>query len=111
MSFQKIFMIRSSIDYSKIDIRKGNFEFWDRLINKLNSNPEKALKMAKKINDLAGYSRVAKVNTGLTYVKDIDAKIEEYAKLFGYSTFEISGTHDIFEKCYLSIKKEIVNTV
>jgi hypothetical protein len=80
-------------------------------INKLNSNPEKALKMAKKINDLAGYSRVAKVNTGLTYVKDIDAKIEEYAKLFGYSTFEINGTQDIFEKCYLSIKKEIVNTV
>ncbi|MGA9187100.1 MAG: hypothetical protein WB014_00700 [Methanosarcina sp.] len=41
--------------------------------------------MAKKINDLAGYSRVAKVNKGLIYVKDIDAKIEEYAKLFGYS--------------------------
>jgi hypothetical protein len=76
-------------------------------INKLHSNPEKALKMAKKINDLAGYSRVAKVNTGLTYVKDIDAKIEEYAKLFGYSTFEISGNQEIFKKCYLSIKDEI----
>lgn len=78
-------------------------------INKLNSNPEKALKMAKKINDLAGYSRVAKVNTGLTYVKDIDAKIEEYAKLFGYSTFEIHGDQAIFKKCYLSIKDEICN--
>lgn len=80
-------------------------------INKLHSNPEKALEMVKMINDLAGYSRVAKVNTGLTYVKDIDEKIDEYAKLFGYSTFEVSGTQEIFEKCYLSIKKEIVSTV
>jgi len=38
-------------------------------------------------------------------------KIEEYAKLFGYSTFEVSGTQEIFEKCYHSIKKEIVNMV
>ncbi|MGB9927525.1 MAG: DUF1638 domain-containing protein [Methanosarcina sp.] len=82
---------------------------WKELlnINKLHSNPEKALKMAKQINDLAGYSRVAKVNTGLTYVKDIDAKIEEYAKLFGYSTFEIRGNQEIFKKCYISIKDEI----
>lgn len=80
-------------------------------IDKLHSDPEKAFKMAKMVNDMAGYSRVAKVNTGLTYVKDIDEKIEEYAKLFGYSTFEVSGTQDIFEKCYLSIKKEIVNNV
>ncbi len=86
---------------------------WRELLNidKLHSNPDKALKMAKKINDLAGYSRVAKVNTGLTYVKDIDKKINEYAKLFGYSTFEVSGTQKIFEKCYLSIKKEIMNIV
>ncbi len=84
---------------------------WKELlnINKLHSNPEKAIKMAKKINNLAGYSRVAKVNTGLTYVKDIDAKIEEYAKLFGYSMFEISGNQKVFENCYLSIKNEIHN--
>lgn len=85
---------------------------WKELlnINKLHSDPEKALKMAKMINDLAGYSRVAKVNTGLTYVKNIDAKIEEYAQLFGYSTFEISGNQEIFEKCYLSIKDEICDS-
>ncbi|AKB78697.1 hypothetical protein MSHOH_2214 [Methanosarcina horonobensis HB-1 = JCM 15518] len=82
---------------------------WKELlnINKLHSNPEKALKMAKMVNDLAGYSRVAKVNTGLTYVKNIDEKIEEYAKLFGYSTFEVDGNQEIFKKCYLSMKKEI----
>ncbi len=71
------------------------------------SNPEEALKLSKMINDLAGYSRVAKVNTGLTYVKDFDEKVEEYAKLFGYSIFEISGNQEIFEKCYQSIKNEL----
>lgn len=79
-------------------------------LNKLNSNPERALKMAKMVNDNAGYSRVAKVNTGLTYVKDIDEKIKDFADIFGYSTFEISGNQELFEKCYLSIKKEITNT-
>lgn len=72
-----------------------------------NTNPEKAVEMDKMINELAGYSRVAKVNTGLTYVKDFDEKIEEFANIFGYSSFEISGNQEIFEKCYLSIKNEI----
>ncbi len=84
---------------------------WKELLGfaKYHADPEKAFKMAKMVNDLAGYSRVAKVNTGLTYVKDIDAKIEEYANLFGYSTFEVSGNQEIFEKCYGSIKDEIKN--
>ena len=84
---------------------------WREILNidKYSPDPEKAFKMAKKVNDMAGYSRVAKVNTGLTYVKDIDAKIDEYANLFGYSTFEVSGNQHIFEKCYFSIKDEIKN--
>ena len=65
--------------------------------------------METMINDLVGYSRVAKVNTGLTYVKDFDEKIEEYAELFGYSTFEICGSQELFEKCYNSIKTEVKN--
>lgn len=68
------------------------------------------LKVSKQINDLAGYSRVAKINTGLNYVKNIDKKIEEYAQLFGYSIFEITGNQEIFEKCYSSMKKEVLNT-
>lgn len=78
-------------------------------IDKLHRDPEKALELAKMVNDLGGYSRVAKVNTGLTYVKDSDEKIEVYAKLFGYTVFEVSGDQKIFEKCYLSMKKEILN--
>lgn len=78
-------------------------------IDKLHRDPKKALELAKMVNDLAGYSRVAKVNTGLTYVKDIDEKIEEYARLFGYTVFEVSGNQKIFEKCYLSMKSSLQN--
>ncbi|WP_406670738.1 DUF1638 domain-containing protein [Methanolobus sp. ZRKC4] len=74
------------------------------------SNPEEFVKLTKMISDLSGYSRVAKVNTGLNYVKDFDKKVEEHAKLFGYSVFEISGNQEIFEKCYHSIKNEISNS-
>ncbi len=74
-----------------------------------NTNPEEALKMDKMVNDMSGYSRVAKVTTGLTYVKNFDEKIEEHAELFGYSIFEIQGDQEIFEKCYFSIKDELNN--
>ena len=83
---------------------------WRELLKIDKLHPIRPLKMAKKVNDLAGYSRVAKVNTGLIYVKDIDKKIEEYAKLFGYGIFEIDGNQAIFKKCYLSIKNEISNS-
>jgi hypothetical protein len=71
------------------------------------SNPEEALRLTKMVNDASGYKRVGKVNTGLTYVKDFNEKVEEYAKMFGYSIFEINGNQEIFEKCYQSIKNEL----
>lgn len=77
-------------------------------VHQYDSDPEESMKMAKMINDASGYKRVAKVNTGLEYVKDIDKKIEEFAELFGgYDIFELEGHLDIFEKCYLSIKDEM----
>lgn len=85
---------------------------WRELLNvdQYSPDPEKALKMAKMVNDMAGYSRVAKINTGLTYVKNIDKKLDNFAELFGgYSIFEIEGDQEIFKKCYLSIKDEINN--
>ncbi len=80
-------------------------EFFD--FERYDPDPGKALEMAKMVNDCAGYSRVAKVSTGLEYVKDIDAKIKEFADLFGYTTFEVPGNQDIFRDCYFSIKNEI----
>jgi hypothetical protein len=31
-SFKIIFMIRNSIDYSKFETQRSNFEFWDELV-------------------------------------------------------------------------------
>jgi len=33
-NFRTIFMIRNSIDYSKFDLQKSNFEFWDSSYNR-----------------------------------------------------------------------------
>ncbi len=71
------------------------------------TDPEEALRLTKMINDLGGYSRAAKVNTGLMYVKDFDERVEEYAEMFGYSIFEINGDQEIFENCYRSLKNEL----
>ncbi len=82
---------------------------WKEILDfeKYDPDPLKALEMAKMVNDCAGYSRVAKVSTGLEYVKDIDTKIKEFADLFGYTIFEVSGNQEIFRDCYFSIKNEI----
>lgn len=77
-------------------------------VHQYHSDPGESLKMAKMMHDASGYSRVARVNTGLTYVQNIDEKIEEFAEIFdGYGIFEIEGNQDIFKKCYHSIKDEI----
>ena len=82
---------------------------WNELVsqNRHYSDPEKALKMTKMLFKEVGYSRVAKVNTGLTYVKDIDKKIKEFADLFEFEIIEIEGNQEIFKKCYYSIKDEL----
>lgn len=86
--------------------------YWNEIdkISDYSKDPEEQIKMHKMLLDAANYSRVGKVKTGLAYTKDFDEKIEEYAKTFGFSIFEIEGNQEIFENCYDSIKKEILTT-
>jgi hypothetical protein len=86
--------------------------YWNQIdkISDYSKDPEEQIKMHKMLLDAANYSRVAKVKTGLTYTRDFDEKIEEYAKIFGFSIFEIEGNQEIFENCYDSIKKELLSS-
>ncbi|WP_406660807.1 DUF1638 domain-containing protein [Methanolobus sp. ZRKC3] len=86
--------------------------YWDQIdnISEYSKDPEEKIRVHKMLLDMAGYSRVAKVNTGLTYTKDFDKNIEEYAKIFGFDIFEIEGGQEIFEKCYNSIKSELFSS-
>lgn len=77
-------------------------------LNKLNSDPAKALKLMKKTHEMIGYKRVAKINTGLEYTENFDASIQEFADLFDFKILEFDeGTQIIFEDCYNELKVEI----
>ena len=77
-------------------------------LDKLNSDPAKALKLMKKTHEMIGYKRVAKINTGLEYTENFDASIREFAELFDFEILEFDdGNQKIFEDCYNKLKAEI----
>lgn len=83
---------------------------WRELIqlDKLNSDPAKALKLMKRTHEIIGYKRVAKINTGLEYTENFDASIREFAELFDFEILEFDdGNQKIFEDCYDELKVEI----
>ena len=83
---------------------------WRELIqlDKLNSDPAKALKLMKKTHEMIGYKRVAKINTGLEYTENFDDSVREFADLFDFEILEFDdGNQEIFEDCYYELKAEI----
>lgn len=83
---------------------------WRELIqlDKLHSDPSKALKLMKKTHEIIGYTRVAKINTGLEYTENFDASIREFAELFDFEILEFDdGNQKIFEDCYNELKVEM----
>lgn len=71
-------------------------------------DPSKALKMLKKLHEMIGYKRVAKINTGLKYTENFDEAIREFAELFDFEILEFNdGNQRIFEDCYNELKVEI----
>jgi hypothetical protein len=83
---------------------------WRELIqlDKLHSDPAKALKLMKKTHEMIGYKRVAKINTGLEYTENFDSSVREFAELFDFEILEFDdGNQKIFEDCYNELKVEI----
>jgi hypothetical protein len=71
-------------------------------------DPTKALKMMKKLHEMVGYKRVAKINTGLKYTENFDEAIREFADIFDFEILEFDdGNQKIFEDCYNELKVEI----
>jgi hypothetical protein len=72
------------------------------------NGPSKALKMMKKLHEMVGYKRVAKINTGLSYTENFDEAISEFAEIFDFEILEFDvGSQKIFEDCYNKLKVEI----
>jgi hypothetical protein len=71
-------------------------------------DPSKSLKMLKKLHEMVGYKRVAKINTGLNYTENFDEAIREFADIFEFEILEFDdGNQKIFEDCYNELKVEI----
>jgi hypothetical protein len=64
--------------------------------------------MLRKVNEVTGYKRVAKVRTGLTYTENFDEKVDEFAEIFDFEVLEVEGGQSLFEKCYSDIKDEVL---
>ncbi|TQD23420.1 DUF1638 domain-containing protein [Methanolobus vulcani] len=81
---------------------------WREIMRVDPEKPEKTIKMLKKVNEITGYKRVAKVKTGLTYTENFDEKVDEFAEIFDFEVLEIEGGQSLFEKCYSDIKEELL---
>lgn len=80
---------------------------WREIMRVDPEKPEKTIKMLRKVNEITGYKRVAKIRTGLLHTDNFDEKVAEFAEIFDFEVLEVKGCQNIFENCYESIKKEI----
>lgn len=84
---------------------------WRELLDinsRLHGDPDKVLKIMKRIHEMVGYKRVAKIITGLTYTENFDDAIREFAEIFDFEVMEFNiGNQKIFEDCYQQLKAEI----
>lgn len=78
---------------------------WREIMRVDAENPEKTIKMLRKVNEITGYKRVAKVDTGLKYTERFHEKVEEFARIFDFDVLEIKGNQKIFRVCYERMKE------
>ena len=81
---------------------------WREIMRVDPEKPEKTIKMLRKVNEMTGYKRVAKIRTGLTYTDNFDEKVDEFAEIFDFEVLEIEGGQSLFEKCYEEFKKDVI---
>lgn len=81
---------------------------WKEIMRIDPDKPEKSIKMLKKVNEMTGYKRVAKIRTGLYYTENFDEKVQEFAEIFDFEVLEIEGGQGIFVKCYEEMKKDLI---
>ena len=82
--------------------------FWKEMavIARLTNDPDNTA-MTKIVFDYAGYKKVGKINTGLMYEKNFDAKVEEFAQAFDFRIVDMQGTVSISENSYQRAKDSI----
>lgn len=67
------------------------------------------ISMSKLVFDCAGYKRVARINTGLTYEKEFEACVREFSTLFDFEITDLEGTMKLVESCYATTKTSVLD--
>ena len=93
---------------------KGTFLFtpmyahaWREFERVSPENSDRWIELLRRMHEITGYKRVARIRTGLSYTDDFDEKIEEFAGLFDFEILEMTGGQKIFERCYASMKDRL----
>jgi hypothetical protein len=79
-----------------------------REIDKEVSKSSKSQSLGSMLNSL-GYQRVAKLDTGLHYIRDfeIESKIDEFASSYSLEIVGLKGSTEIADRCYQKAKAGI----
>ncbi|WP_406660337.1 DUF1638 domain-containing protein [Methanolobus sp. ZRKC3] len=67
------------------------------------------IETTKFVLESMGYKTVVKVNNGLSYIKDFEKKVEDFAKLFDFNIIEIEGNLEITRNSYNRFKSHVIS--
>jgi hypothetical protein len=77
------------------------------VLAKLTPDPNDT-EMIKFVFEYSGYKNVGKVDTGLSYEKEFDNIVDEFASLFDFEKLLFTGSTKVTEGSYDSMKKRII---
>ncbi|WP_094227820.1 DUF1638 domain-containing protein [Methanolobus psychrotolerans] len=82
---------------------------WREMVVSAGMTPDSDnIKLSKFVFDYAGYKNVAKMDTGLSYEKEFEPKVKEFAKLFDFNIVEMTASPELMVRCYQQLKAEVL---
>lgn len=83
--------------------------YWKEMLvaSRITPDPEN-IEMTKMVFEFSGYKNVAKVDTGLHYEKEFEAKVREFADSLGFEVVDVEGSPELIERCYQKAKEEVL---
>ncbi len=82
---------------------------WKEMLIASRVTPEpENVEMTRMIFDISGYKKVAQVDTGLHYEQEFEAKVKEFADLYGFEVIDVKGSPELVEECYKKAREEVL---
>ncbi len=83
--------------------------YWKEMLIASRVTPEPGnVEMTKMIFDISGYRKVAQIDTGLHYEQEYEAKVREFADLYGFEVINMKGSPELVEECYKKAREKVL---